>query len=42
MPLTFNYGLNGNLLQLSWPVDNLGWRLQVQTNSSALASARTG
>jgi hypothetical protein len=21
-------------LQLSWPADHLGWRLQVQTNSS--------
>lgn len=24
---------NGNTLQLSWPQDHLGWRLQVQTNS---------
>ncbi len=24
---------NGNSLQLSWPQDHLGWRLQVQTNS---------
>ena len=24
---------NGNTLQLTWPQDHLGWRLQVQTNS---------
>jgi polygalacturonase len=26
---------NGNSLQLSWPQDHLGWRLQVQTNNLA-------
>jgi len=25
--------VNGNTLQLTWPQDHLGWRLQVQTNS---------
>jgi len=25
---------SGNLLQLSWPPDHLGWRLQIQTNNS--------
>jgi len=32
-PLTFNYGISGNQLQLSWPADHAGWKLQVQTNS---------
>ena len=32
-PLTFNYGITGNQLQLSWPADHLGWRLQTQSNS---------
>jgi hypothetical protein len=26
------FQINGNQLQLSWPQDHLGWRLQVQTN----------
>ena len=25
--------VNGNNLELSWPADHIGWRLQVQTNS---------
>jgi hypothetical protein len=25
--------VNGNTVQLAWPQDHLGWRLQVQTNS---------
>jgi regulation of enolase protein 1 (concanavalin A-like superfamily) len=33
VPLTFTYGTSGNQLQLSWPSDHTGWRLQVQTNS---------
>ena len=32
-PLTFNYGISGDQLQLSWPADHAGWKLQVQTNS---------
>jgi len=31
-PLTFNCGISGNQLQLSWPADHAGWKLQVQTN----------
>jgi len=27
-----NFQTSGNELQLSWPQDHLGWRLQVQTN----------
>jgi hypothetical protein len=27
--------LTGNQLNLSWPADHTGWRLQVQTNSSS-------
>jgi alpha-D-xyloside xylohydrolase len=34
-PLTFSYGLSGNQLQLSWPADHRGWRLEAQTNSLA-------
>ena len=30
-----NFQMNGNQLQLSWPADHLGWRLQIQTNSLA-------
>lgn len=32
-PLTFSHGVSGNRLQLSWPADHLGWRLEAQTNS---------
>jgi hypothetical protein len=28
-----NVQVNGNHLQLSWPADHLGWRLQIQTNN---------
>jgi fibronectin-binding autotransporter adhesin len=27
------FALNGNQLNLSWPADHIGWRLQAQTNS---------
>lgn len=33
--ITFNYGVSGNQLQLSWPADHRGWRLETQTNSLA-------
>lgn len=33
VPLTFSYGVSGNLLQLSWPATHQGWRLETQTNS---------
>jgi hypothetical protein len=32
-----NFSLNGNTLQLSWPPDHLGWRLE--TNSVSVADA---
>jgi autotransporter-associated beta strand protein len=28
------FGVGGNQLQLTWPLDNLGWTLQMQTNGS--------
>jgi hypothetical protein len=31
-----NFQAAGNQLQLSWPADHLGWRLQIQTNSVGL------
>ena len=33
MPLAFSYAIKGGQLQLSWPQDHTGWRLQAQTNS---------
>jgi hypothetical protein len=30
--------VNGSNFQLSWPVDHIGWRLEVQTNSSGLGN----
>lgn len=32
-PVPINNALSANLLNLSWPADHIGWRLQVQTNS---------
>jgi fibronectin-binding autotransporter adhesin len=32
-PVTLVSTPNGNTLDLSWPVDQLGWRLEVQTNA---------
>ena len=34
-PTNITAQANGNSLQLSWPQDHLGWRLQVQTNGLA-------
>ena len=34
-PVRINSTAAGNLLQLSWPADHLGWRLEAQTNSLA-------
>ena len=31
-----NYGLSGNMLQLSWPSSHRGWRLETQTNSGGV------
>lgn len=36
VPVTLGSGVSGNTLELSWPVDQLGWRLEVQTNSLAV------
>ena len=32
-PTNIVTGITGNALQLSWPADHLGWRLQYQTNA---------
>jgi autotransporter-associated beta strand protein len=32
-PVTIANKISGNLLNLSWPADHIGWRLQAQTNS---------
>jgi hypothetical protein len=31
-PTSIVLTMNGNILNLSWPLDHTGWRLQVQTN----------
>jgi hypothetical protein len=31
--LPVGFVLNGGQMQLSWPADHLGWRLEMQTNS---------
>jgi hypothetical protein len=36
VPTNLNLQADGNQLQLSWPADHLGWRLQIQTNSVGL------
>jgi fibronectin type 3 domain-containing protein len=33
VPPQLNFGITGNQLQLTWPLGNTGWQLQVQTNS---------
>ena len=38
-PTNITASVSGNTLQLSWPPDHIGWRLQVQTNSESLAPA---
>ena len=35
-PVTITHARSGNLLTFSWPADHIGWRLQVQTNSTAV------
>jgi autotransporter-associated beta strand protein len=37
--VTLTSVVNGNTIDLSWPVDQLGWRLEVQTNSLAVGLA---
>jgi hypothetical protein len=32
-PPPISFGMNGGLLQIGWPADHIGWRLQAQTNS---------
>ncbi|HEV2318878.1 MAG TPA: hypothetical protein VGV18_03965, partial [Verrucomicrobiae bacterium] len=34
-PTNITFSVSGGNLNLSWPSDHLGWRLQVQTNSVA-------
>lgn len=34
-PVAMSNSLAGNLLNLFWPADHVGWRLQVQTNSAS-------
>jgi hypothetical protein len=36
VPVTLVSAPSGNTLNLSWPADQLGWRLEVQTNSLAV------
>jgi len=33
VPTGLNFQMSGDLLQLSWPPDHLGWMLQMQTNN---------
>ncbi|TAK96204.1 MAG: DUF1349 domain-containing protein, partial [Verrucomicrobia bacterium] len=33
VPPTFSYGVSANHLQLTWPADHRGWRLEAQTNA---------
>jgi len=33
IPTNVSFQISGNQLQLAWPADYLGWRLQIQTNS---------
>jgi autotransporter-associated beta strand protein len=35
-PVTLNPLVSGGTLNLSWPLDQIGWRLEVQTNSLAV------
>jgi autotransporter-associated beta strand protein len=34
-PTNITFTVSGNVLQLSWPADHIGWRLLVQTNNLA-------
>jgi len=36
VPVTLASVVNGNNLNLSWPANQLGWRLEIQTNSLAV------
>ncbi len=36
IPVTIMNSVSDNLLNLSWPADHTGWRLQVQTNSLSI------
>jgi uncharacterized protein with beta-barrel porin domain len=35
-PTNLTMAVNGSALEFSWPADHIGWRLQVQTNSSTV------
>jgi autotransporter-associated beta strand protein len=38
-PVSITSTVNGSNLQLSWPADHIGWRLEVQTNSAGLGNS---
>jgi alpha-glucosidase len=38
-PPNIAFAVNGPNLQLSWPADYIGWRLEVQTNASGLGNS---
>ena len=33
VPTSLSFSSSGNAIQLTWPADHTGWRLQAQTNS---------
>jgi len=33
VPVSLNFAASGGQIQLSWPMDHLGWRLETQTNA---------
>jgi len=33
VPVPLNFAASGGQIQLSWPMDHLGWRLETQTNA---------
>ncbi len=37
VPFALSFAVNGGQMQLSWPADHLGWRLEMQTNSLSAA-----
>ena len=38
VPFALSFAVNGAQLQLTWPADHLGWRLEMQTNSLSAAN----
>ena len=35
-PIALNFAISAGKIQLNWPIDHTGWRLEAQTNSSSL------